>query len=202
MRNLAIFIFDDVEVLDFAGPFEVFSVCGLRDSTEPPFRVFTVAEKSPVAARNGLVVQPHFLLENCPRPGIFLIPGGGGFRADGTPFGTRREMHNPVLLDWVRTQDKTAEMVLSVCTGSLVLANAGLLEGLRATTHWMAVDAMRQAAPNTTVLPEERWVDNGRIVLSAGISAGLDMSFHVIRKLLGAQAARETAHYMQYDHWK
>jgi transcriptional regulator GlxA family with amidase domain len=201
MRNLAIFIFDDVEVLDFAGPFEVFSVCGLRDRAEPPFRVYTVAEKSPVTARNGLVVQPHFLLENCPKSDIFLIPGGGGIRPDGTPFGTRREMHNPVLLDWVRQQNQTAEMVLSVCTGSLVLGKAGLLEGLRATTHWKAVEAMRQAAPSTTVLPEERWVDNGRIILSAGISAGLDMSFHVISKLLGAEAARETAQYMQYDHW-
>jgi len=201
MRNLAIFLFDDVEVLDFAGPFEVFSVCGLRSGDEPPFRVYTIAEKDTVVARNDLVVKPHYLLHNGPKPDIFLIPGGGGFRADGTPFGTRREMHNPVLLDWIQEQNKTAELVLSVCTGSLVLAKAGLLEGLSATMHWKAVDAMQQAAPHTTLLPEKRWVDNGRIILSAGISAGLDMSFYVISKLIGDEAARETAQYMQYDYW-
>lgn len=202
MRNLAIFLFDDVEVLDFAGPFEVFSVCGLRSGGEPPFHVYTVAEKTTITARNGLVVTPTHMLENCPPPDIFLIPGGGGIRPDGTPFGTRREMHNPVLLDWVRHRNATAELVLSVCTGSLVLGKAGLLDGLSATTHWKAVEAMQQAAPRTTLLPEKRWVDNGRIILSAGISAGIDMSFYVISKLLGAESALETAQYMQYEYWK
>lgn len=202
MRNLAILLFDDVEVLDFAGPFEVFSVCGLRSGNEPPFRVFTVAEKASVAARNGLVIKPTYLLNDCPPTEIFLVPGGGGIHPDGTPFGSRREMHNDALLDWVRQRNQTAELVLSVCTGSMILAKAGLLEGLSATTHWKAVDAMRQLAPNTTLLPEKRWVDNGHIILSAGVSAGIDMSFYVISKLLGAEAARETAQYIQYDYWQ
>ena len=202
MRNVAIFLFDEVEVLDFAGPFEIFSVCGLRGGGQPPFNVFTVAEKPSIAARGGLTVMPAHLLTDCPPTDILLIPGGGGQHPDGTPFGSRREMHNSVLLDWIRQRNQTAELVLSVCTGSLILAKAGLLEGLAATTHWKAVDAMRQAAPNTTVLPEKRWVDNGRIILSAGISAGIDMSFHVIGKLLGKEAADETARYMQYDHWQ
>jgi transcriptional regulator GlxA family with amidase domain len=111
-------------------------------------------------------------------------------------------MNNGPLLDWIREQNKKVELLLSVCTGSLLLGKAGLLEGLSATTHWKAVDTMRAAAPNTNLLPEERWVDNGRIILSAGISAGIDMSLYVISKLLGKEAADETAQYMQYDHWK
>jgi len=202
MRNLAILIFDDVEVLDFAGPFEVFSVCGLRSGKEKPFNVYTVAEKDIISARNQLKIIPHYTLENCPMPDILLLPGGGGIHPDGTAFGTRREMNNQPLLNWIRLQNKSVEMLLSVCTGSLLLGKAGLLDGLSATTHWKAVDTMRTAAPKTTLLPEERWVDNGRIILSAGISAGIDMSLYVISKLLGKEAADETAQYMQYDHWK
>ena len=202
MRNLAILIFDNVEVLDFAGPFEVFGVCGPRREKEKPFNVFTVAEKDVITARNQLQIIPHYTLQNCPTPDILLLPGGGGIHPDGTPFGTRLEMNNESLLNWIRLQNKSAEMLLSVCTGSLLLAKAGLLEGLSATTHWKAVDTMRAAAPNTNLLPEERWVDNGRIILSAGISAGIDMSLYVISKLLGKAAADETAQYMQYDHWQ
>ena len=202
MRNFAILIFDDVEVLDFAGPFEVFSVCGPRTENEKPFNVYTVAEKEPITARNKLKIIPHYTLQNCPTPDILLLPGGGGIHPDGTPFGSRLEMNNEPLLDWIRDQNKKVELLLSVCTGSLLLGKAGLLEGLSATTHWKAVNTMRVAAPNTKLLPDERWVDNGRIILSAGISAGIDMSLYVISKLLGKEAADETAKYMQYDHWR
>jgi transcriptional regulator GlxA family with amidase domain len=202
MRNVAIFIFDDAEVLDFAGPFEVFSVCGLRSGSEKPFNVYTVAEKQKIVARNNFQVTANYLLDNCPPPDILLIPGGGGIHADGTPFGSRKEMHNEILLTWIREQNKKAELLLSVCTGSLILAKAGLLEGLSATTHWKAVEAMQAAAPNTKLFPEKRWVDNGRIILSAGVSAGIDMSLYVISKLLGKEAADENAQYIQYDYWK
>ncbi len=202
MRNLAIFIFDDVEVLDFAGPFEVFSVCGRQAGGTAHFNVYTVAEKSTITARNNLIVTPNFLLGNCPKPDIFLIPGGGGYNIDGTPFGSRKEMDNAVLLKWIRDQNTTAELVLSVCTGSLILAKAGLLKGLSATTHYAAVEQMQKIAPDTKLLPDERWVDNGRIILSAGVSAGIDMSLYVISKLFGRKQADETARYMQYDHWK
>ena len=200
-RNLAIYIFDAVEVLDFAGPFEIFSVTGLRSNAPKPFNVYTVADKPMITARNGLRIIPNYTLENCPQPDIFLIPGGGGMNPDGTPFGSRLEMHNQNLLKWVRTQNQTAELVLSVCTGSLILANAGLLNGLKATTHWKAGDAMQAAAPNTELLMDQRWVDNGRIVLSAGVSAGIDMSLYIVAKLLGEVAALETAQYIQYDYW-
>jgi transcriptional regulator GlxA family with amidase domain len=202
MRTVAIFIFDEVEVLDFTGPFEIFGVTGKQGGGEGLFEVFTVAEKSSIAARNNLVVTPTYTFENCPTPDILLIPGGGGFKADGTPFGTRREMNNEKLLDWVREMNEKVELLLSVCTGSLILAKAGLLEGLSATTHFKAVEQMRQAAPNTTLFPEKRWVDNGRIILSAGVSAGIDMSLYVVSKLHGKTVADETATYIQYDYWK
>lgn len=202
MRTLAILLFNDVEVLDFAGPFEVFSVCGRQDGGKPHFNVFTVAEQPSITARNNLKVIPHHQLKDCPAADMILVPGGGGYRQDKTPFGTRKEMHNPVLLDWIRKQSSTAELVLSVCTGSLLLARAGLLEGLTATTHYKAVETMREVAPHTKLTPDQRWVDNGKIILSAGVSAGIDMSLYVVDKLLGKSIADDTARYMQYEHWK
>ena len=202
MRTVAIFIFDEVEVLDFAGPLEIFGVAGKQGGGEGHFEVFTVAEKPKIFARNNLIIEANYIFENCPTPDILLIPGGGGFAKDGTPYGSRREMHNETLLSWVREMNQKVEFLLSVCTGSLILAKAGLLEGLSATTHFMVVDAMREAAPNTELLPEKRWVDNGRIILSAGVSAGIDMSLYVVSKLHGEAAAAETATYIQYDYWR
>lgn len=201
MRNVAILLFEHVEVLDFAGPFEVFSVCG-RGDADIPFNVFTVAETKTVNARNNLTVTPTYILENCPFADIIIIPGGGGTDAEGRPFGSRKEMDNPNVLNWIKERNEQAEYLLSVCTGSMILAKTGLLDGLKATTHWKAVDAMQSVAPHTQILAGERWVDNGRIILSAGISAGIDMSFYVISKILGEEAAIETARYMQYDYWR
>jgi transcriptional regulator GlxA family with amidase domain len=201
-RTLAICLFDDAEVLDFAGPFEVFSVAGLRTLPEPPFRVVIVAEKSSITARNGLIIMPTYTFADCPTPDIILVPGGGGYRADGTPFGSRKEMSNPVMLDWVRRHAASAELVLSVCTGALILAKAGLLDGLKATTHFKSIEKLRELAPTTTVVEGVRYVDNGRVITSAGVSAGIDMSYHVVRKLLGAEVALEGAQYAQYDYWQ
>src|SRR5579885_372208 len=134
-RNVAILIFDEVEVLDFCGPFEVFGVTGVRDQGERPFHVYTVAEKAgPVLARNGLSVNPGFTFANCPPPDILLVPGGRG---------TRREIHNEALVNWVRAQAGRVELLLSVCTGALILAQAGLLDGLSATTHFLAFEIGR-----------------------------------------------------------
>jgi transcriptional regulator GlxA family with amidase domain len=201
MKKIAIVLFDDVEVLDFAGPFEVLSIAGKR-STGVAYEVFTVAEKSTVTARNQLIITPTYSFANCPTPDIFLIPGGGGYHPDGTAFGSRREMNNPVMLQWINRHFEKAELVLSVCTGALILAKAGLLENLEATTHFLAVEALQKIAPSTRVVPDKRWVDNGKIVLSAGVSAGIDMSFHVLEKLQGKEVALEAARYMQYDYWK
>ncbi|MBX9788039.1 MAG: DJ-1/PfpI family protein [Pirellulales bacterium] len=190
-RRVAILIFDDVEVLDFCGPFEVFGVCGRYGAAPPPFEVFTVAESvRPISARNGLSVNPRYALGDCPPADLLLVPGG---------WGTRREMYNDRVIDWVRQQATNVELLLSVCTGALILAKAGLLDGLEATTHAGAVELLREVAPRTTVRPERRFVDNGRIITSAGISAGIDMALHVVGRLIGQEAARDTARYMEYD---
>ena len=191
-KNVAILIFDDVEVLDFSGPFEVFSVTGWRKN-EVSFNAYTVAEKAgPVLARNQLSINPHYTIHDCPPPDILLVPGG---------LGTRREMNNAVLIDWIKDCAQRAELVLSVCTGALLLARAGLLEGLMATTHHGALDELKAVAPNAIIRPDRRFVDNGKIILSGGISAGIDMAFHVVSRLLGRDVALETAKHMEYD-WK
>ncbi|MGD1930197.1 MAG: DJ-1/PfpI family protein [Leptolyngbyaceae cyanobacterium] len=198
-RNIAVLIFNDVEVLDFCGPFEVFSVTGQQDKSSP-FNVYTVAEYSPISARNKLSINPHYILENCPKPDILVIPGGGGRRADGTGYGTRKEMNNQLLLDWINQRCPDVECILSVCTGALVLAKVGLVDGIAATTHHGAFDELRQLAPSAEVKEDERVVDSGKIVFSGGISAGIDAAFYLVAKLLGKETALETAAYMEY-HW-
>jgi transcriptional regulator GlxA family with amidase domain len=187
-RNLAILLFDDAEVLDFCGPFEVFSVAS-DQSPNSTFNVFTVAEKSPIIARNGLSVNPEFLLGSEPKADILVVPGGQG---------TRREIDNVGLVEWIGRAAGDAELVLSVCTGALLLAKAGLLNTLEATTHHIAYDLLREIAPTTTVHEGRRFVDNGKVVTSAGIAAGIDMSLHIVQRLLGAEVARATAHRMEY----
>jgi transcriptional regulator GlxA family with amidase domain len=190
MKNIAILVFDDVEVLDFCGPFEVFSVTGQRDDLKP-FNVYMVAvNNTPVIARNNFSINPPYNLSDCPQPNILLIPGG---------FGTRREINNEALLNWVKQRAGTAELLLSVCTGALILGKAGLLDGLQATTHHGAIELLKEVAPKTEVRESERIVDNGKIILSAGISAGIDMALYVVSKLLGEEQAQETASYMEYD---
>jgi transcriptional regulator GlxA family with amidase domain len=201
MRTLAIVLFNEVEVLDFAGPFEVFSVAGLREPGEAPFKVFTVAEHAQISARNGLRVIPDYTFDACPSADMILVPGGGGYHPDGRPFGSRREMDNPVMLEWVQKMAQSAEYVLSVCTGSLILAKAGLLNGLKTTTHFLAIDSLRKLLPGAEVMEGVRYVDNGQVICSAGVSAGIDMSYYVLSKLHGPEMALETARYTQYDHW-
>jgi len=189
-RNVAILVFDDVEVLDFAGPFEVFAVTDeLHSHSE--FNVFTVAPMpGTVRARNGLKVVPDHSLESCPQPHVLVIPGG---------FGTRALLRNPVVLEWIQTRARRAEVTMSVCTGALLLAKIGILDGLNATTHHQALDALREIAPRAIVDAGARFHDNGPVLTAAGISAGIDCSLHVVGRLLGAGASLATAAYMEYE---
>jgi len=143
-----------------------------------------------VIARNDLSINPAYTITDCPRPDILVVPGG---------LGTRKEMDNPVLREWIEDHAKEAELTLSICTGALLLAKAGVLEGLSATTHHDGMELLKQVAPNATIEEEKRFVDNDRIVLSAGISAGIDASLHVVAKLLGTEQALKTAQYMEYE---
>ncbi|MBC8121280.1 MAG: DJ-1/PfpI family protein [Gemmatimonadaceae bacterium] len=194
VRTVGILIFDDVEVLDFCGPFEVFSVAraaGGNGEDAPLFQVITIAERArTVKCVGGLLVQPHATIGDHPPLDILVVPGG---------FGTRRERLNPVLLDWIAAQDEQTELTTSVCTGAFLLAERGLLDGRRATTHWSAIDRMRELYPQIEVVTDVRYVDEGRIVTSAGISAGIDMSLHIITRLHGEETARWTARRMEYE---
>jgi transcriptional regulator GlxA family with amidase domain len=188
-RTLAILIFDDVEVLDFCGPFEVFSVAN-QYTDAPAFNVLTVAEQAgPVSTRGGMSVNPHKPLLDCPKPDLLLVPGGQG---------TRRQMHNAGLIDWIKRTSAKAELVLSVCTGALLLAKAGLLDGLQATTHHEVLELLRQTAPKTIIHADRRFVDNGRVICSGGIAAGIDMSLHTVARLLGREVAEKTSRHMEY----
>lgn len=188
-KNVAILVFDEVEVLDFAGPFEVFAVTD-ELLNHAVFHTFTMSLKpGTVRARNGLKIVPDFTLENCPAPHVLVIPGGAG---------TRPLLHMPALHEWLRTRARHCEIVLSVCTGALVLARAGLLNGLRATTHHQCLDELRAISSAIEIAADERFVDNGKVITAAGISAGIDASLHVVERLVGRDAADTTAAYMEY----
>lgn len=190
--RVGIFLFDDVEVLDFAGPFEVFSVTFMENGDHIPFRVETVSEKgSMIQTLNGLKVQPDYSFANMPVFDILIIPGGVGAR--------EREVHNEPVIKWIREQMQQVELMASVCTGAFLLAKAGLLSGKKATTHWASLDRMEKEFPEVVVQKGVKFVDEGNIVTSAGISAGINMSFHIIKRLVGAEAAEQTAKTMEYD---
>ena len=198
--NVGILIFDGVEVLDFAGPFEVFSRTRLvpgvesrRSDASAPFRVFTVTRNGEtVTATGDLQLTPRYSFQTSPPIDLLVVPGG---------YGTRALLRDRETLDWIRTTAATAKKVTSVCTGSLLLAQAGLLDGRRATTHWGALDLLQEISDareaDISIQHDLRFVDDG-IITSAGVSAGIDMALHVVEQVCGASVAAETAHYMDY----
>ena len=193
-KRVGILIFDDVEVLDFCGPFEVFSVTRLNEERrreEPsPFQVALIAEsKDPVVATGGLRVLPDYTLEDCPPLNILVVPGG---------WGTRKEINNEKLLKWIRGRATVVETLSSVCTGSVLLGKAGLLDGRRATTHWRARPGMREVLPQ--VIVEDSWhvIVDDNIYTSAGISAGIDMALRIVGHYHGDEIAQATARQMEY----
>lgn len=194
--SAGIMVFDGVEVLDFAGPFEVLSRARLipgvesrRSDDGAPFSVFTVAAaQGVVTATGGLRILPHHDFASAPQIDILLIPGG---------FGTRSLLEDEAVLDWVRDRAGQAQHVASICTGSLVLAAAGLLRGRRATTHWGALDLLERLDA-TIQVDRERRVVGDEILTSAGVSAGIDMAFTLVERICGRAVAQETAHYIEY----
>ena len=188
-RHVAILVFDQVEILDFAGPHEVFGVADeVRGGKD--FHVSTVAaQPGPITTRHGLRILPTYTFADCPSPHLLVVPGG---------YGTRALVDDAATIAWIRATAAAAELTMSVCTGAVLLGRAGLLDGLRATTHHECLDLLREHAPRTDVVGTERFVDNGRILTAAGISAGIDCALHVVQRLLGADAAADTARYMEY----
>lgn len=189
--TVGILLFDDVEVLDFAGPYEVLSVTE-DENTDKLFNVVTISEKGQlIRARNGLKVEPDYHFDNHPELDIVVVPGGYGAR--------EVESKNPVVVEWVKQQNDRVQKMTSVCTGSFILGEAGLLDGKSATTHWTALDRIEKAFPNVTVKRDVKFVDQGHLITSAGISAGIEMALHLVAVLYGKETAANTAKHMEYD---
>jgi transcriptional regulator GlxA family with amidase domain len=192
--NVGIFIFDDIEVLDLGGPFEVFSVATrvkarLEPASPRPFNVFTIGETTaPIHARGGLIITPTFSFTDHPPIDLLIIPGGI----------VSAELKKENVIHWIATTAAKARITASVCTGSFLLAQAGLLDNKRATTHWADIDEIKSMFPNVNVEKDVRWIDQDTLITSAGISAGIDMSLHLVSRLDSESLALATAKQMDY----
>ncbi|UAW97399.1 DJ-1/PfpI family protein [Halopseudomonas nanhaiensis] len=195
--RVQILLFPDVEILDFAGPYEVFSVASRvaqRDGlmAHPPFDVQTVAAATaPLPARHGLTVIADHGFDDVPAADLLIIPGGV----------VDQPLNDEATLAWLRQATQRAALVASVCTGAFLLAKIGLLANRRVTTHWEDIPDLRSAYPDLQVLESVPFVDLGNLLTSAGISAGIDMSLHLVGRILGPDTAAATARQMQY-HWQ
>jgi transcriptional regulator GlxA family with amidase domain len=195
--TVGILIFDQVEVLDVAGPFEVFSITRLneelrQEESSSPFRILLVSEKlCPVLAIGGLRFTPDVTIDNCPELDLLIVPGG---------WGTRTEVKNVNLLKWIANRASKNMLTASVCTGSSLLGKAGLLDGREATTHWRAFDFLSQSAPNAHIREDVRFTLADPIFTSAGISAGIDMALLIVSHFFGSKIGQATARQMEYPY--
>jgi transcriptional regulator GlxA family with amidase domain len=189
-RNVGILLFDGVEELDAVGPWEVLAAWA-KFYPDDGYAVSCFSRSgSSVEAAKGLVISAHYSFADAPAYDVLLHPGGQG---------TRPLMADEEHLDWVRAQRAVVPLMTSVCTGSLVYAAAGLLRGRPATTHWGSLDLLAQTDPTIEVRPDDRFVDDGDVITSAGVSAGIDMALHLVKRLVSADRAREVRRYIQYD---
>lgn len=188
--NIGIYIYDKAEVLDFSGPFEVFTTASRIFKGNAPFKVFLISQSgTTVSARAGYSVNPDYGFHNHPNLDILII--SGGYHYD--------ETENKKVIKWIYNQGKETSYIASVCTGVFLLAEAGIITNEKVTTHWSDIDELREKYPNLTVCEDSRWVDQGRIITSAGISAGIDMSLYLVSRLHSMDLAEKTALQMEYD---
>ncbi|MDQ1235696.1 transcriptional regulator GlxA family with amidase domain [Paenibacillus sp. SORGH_AS306] len=189
--QVGILLFDEVEVMDFAGPFEVFSLAETVDK-QKLFQVHTISPDGElISARNGLKVQPDYAIQDMPAMDILIIPGGYGAE--------EIIIHDPVIIKWIQTQAQQVKLLASICTGALVLAEAGMLQGLEATTHWMDLDRLQQDYPDVIVKSGVKFVDQGSIMTSAGISAGIHLALHIVSEWVNIDCARTIIKRMDID---
>lgn len=192
IKNVGILIFDKIELLDFAGPFEVFSVTG-ELSGYTLCRTFTVEEHGEtITTVNGLRVIPDFSFSNSPDIDILVIPGGSGSRDSAA-----RES----VIKWVSVCNERSEITFSVCSGSRILGRAGLLDNIEYTTHHEVADEMTGIAPRGILVTGKRFIGSGKIFTSAGISAGIDLSLYIVEKIFGKETMKKTKAYMEYGDW-
>ncbi|PHS78666.1 MAG: thiamine biosynthesis protein ThiJ [Rhodospirillaceae bacterium] len=192
-KTVGIFVFDDIEVLDLGGPFEVFSVANrvvTRSGKETPFNVITISSGAEqITARGNYQFVPSHTFANAPFVDILIVPGGV----------VDQECKKTDVVNWIAKTNEKTELSASVCTGAFLLAEAGLLNGLNVTTHWEDCDDLEHHYPELTVVRNQPWVDEGNIVTSAGISAGISMSLHLVQRLINKETAITVARQMEYD---
>jgi transcriptional regulator GlxA family with amidase domain len=193
---VGILIFDDVEILDVAGPFEVFAVTRLNDEQRlqqsSPFKVYLISETNKqITAIGGLRLTPDVTITECPNLDLLIIPGG---------WGTRKESKNRILVNWIGNQFTNDRLIASVCTGSSLLGKAGLLDGRDATTHWRAFDFLQESAPKARILKNVRFTLIEPIFTSAGVSAGIDLALRIVSHFFGTDIGQATASHMEYPY--
>ena len=187
--NVTIYIYDEAEVLDFSGPYEVFSVANRFLSEDKKHNLFFVSEKEIVTARGDYKVLSNYNLNNHPKIDILIVVGGVH----------TAELEKQNVIQWIEKISKETKITASVCTGAFLLAKANILDNLKVTTHWEDIDDLQNSFPKLNVVKDVRWVDEGDIISSAGISAGIDMSLHLISRLYDLELANKTAKQMQFD---
>jgi transcriptional regulator GlxA family with amidase domain len=193
---VGILIFDDVEILDVAGPFEVFAVTRLNDEQRlqqsSPFKVYLISETNKqITAIGGLRLTPDVTITECPNLDLLIIPGG---------WGTRKESKNRILVNWIGNQFTNDRLIAFVCTGSSLLGKAGLLDGRDATTHWRAFDFLQESAPKARILKNVRFTLIEPIFTSAGVSAGIDLALRIVSHFFGTNIGQATASHMEYPY--
>ena len=185
--NIGIYIYDQAEVLDFSGPFEVFSVA--NRPAKLGWNIWLVAEEeSLVEARGVFQVKPHYSIQNVPELDVLIVVGG--VHSD--------ELRKTEVINWIRKTTEKTQITASVCTGAFLLAEAGLLDGLEVTTHWENIPDLQRNYPNLQVRKGIRWIEQGKLFTAAGISAGIDMSLELVSRLASAELAERTATQMEY----
>jgi len=193
-RTIGIYLYPDVEALDFAGPFEVFTTANRLfkrniSLDDPPFQVFSVAESaSQVLVRAGIRVEPDFTIGDHPKIELLLVPGGV----------VSEELKKPHVLDWIRQCASQAEVTASICTGAFLLAKSGVIRTGKVTTHWEDQADLAEMFPSLQVVSDRRWVEEGSVFTSAGIAAGMDLALHLVGKFCGESLAVKTARQMEY----
>lgn len=192
MKNIGFLVFDDMELLDLAGPYEVFSA--VLQLYHQPFNVFTIGKRNTtIRSINGLRMIPDHSFSDNVKIDILGIPGG---------FGVRVLLLDSIVLDWIRQIFEEADIIFSVCSGALLLAELGLLDDKEFTTHHSVVNDVRKIAPKAVYKEGKRYIDNGNILTAGGISAGMDIAFYLLSKLYGREMAERIQVYMEYGHWE
>lgn len=193
MYNVGILLFDDIELLDFAGPYEVFSVTSELNDYKL-FRVFTISQDGKaIKSVNGLRVLPDYDFNNHPEIDVLIIPGG---------VGTKAEMQKEEVTNWIKENHNISTITMSVCSGARLLGKVGLLDGLECTTHHEVIGHLHEIAPKAIISPDIRFAGNGKLYTSAGISAGIDLSLHIVENLYNHTISDKTRIYMEYGSWE